>query len=53
MTGKTLKGKCGICEQVFVVAHLPMPLDEAAKLMKKAACPKCASTKIFVERDAR
>jgi hypothetical protein len=43
-----LKGKCGECEHVFIVARLPMPLDKAAKLMKSAACPQCASTKIFV-----
>jgi DNA-directed RNA polymerase subunit RPC12/RpoP len=48
MSGNTLNGKCGDCEKVFVVVHLPMPLDKAAKQMKAAICPHCASTKIFV-----
>jgi hypothetical protein len=31
MTGKTLNGKCGDCDNVFVVVHLPMPLDKGSK----------------------
>ncbi|MBX4889819.1 hypothetical protein [Rhizobium bangladeshense] len=38
-------GKCPSCSQVFLVAKLPMPLDKAAKLMKRAACPACGETK--------
>lgn len=38
-------GKCPSCSQVFLVAKLPMPLDKAAKLMKRASCPSCGETK--------
>jgi DNA-directed RNA polymerase subunit RPC12/RpoP len=48
MSGNTLNGKCGECGEVFVVVRLPMPLAKAAKVMKAAICPHCASTKIFV-----
>lgn len=44
----TLNGRCGECEHVFIVAHLPMPLSTVADLMRRAACPKCGSKKIFV-----
>lgn len=44
LTSNTLAGQCGECGHVFVVAHLPMPLEKAAALMKRAACPKCGET---------
>lgn len=40
-----LYGKCHSCSEVFLVARLPMQLDKAAKLMKRAACPTCGETK--------
>lgn len=48
MSDSTLRGRCGDCEHVFIVAHLPMPLAKAAQLALAARCPKCAGTKIFV-----
>ncbi|RVC47629.1 hypothetical protein EN781_00400 [Mesorhizobium sp. M4A.F.Ca.ET.090.04.2.1] len=51
MAENALRGKCE-CGFVFVVAHLPMPLNKAAILAKSARCPKCASSKIFVAGDA-
>ncbi|MGR9441649.1 hypothetical protein [Rhizobium leguminosarum] len=48
------KGRCGKCEHVFIVAHLPMPLTLAADLMKRAACPSCGSKRpIYVATDAK
>lgn len=49
----TLKGRCGACDHIFIVAHLPMDLGKAAKLMRRAACPKCASTEIFAASSDR
>jgi hypothetical protein len=40
-----LYGKCPTCSQVFLVAKLPMQLDKAAELMKRAACAACGETK--------
>lgn len=45
LTSNTLNGKCGACGHVFLVAQLPMPLEKAAGLMKRAACPMCGETK--------
>lgn len=39
-----LRAKCP-CGHVFVVAHLPMPIEMAAKLAMRASCPKCGETK--------
>jgi len=53
MTSTILNGKCDGCGHMFIVAHLPMPLEKAAELMKRAACPKCGETKrIFCAPDA-
>lgn len=43
-----LRGRCNDCGHVWVVAYLPMPLTNAARLMQRAACPMCAGTKVFV-----
>ncbi|MEK1896213.1 MAG: hypothetical protein AAAB20_23560 [Rhizobium sp.] len=43
--GNPLKGRCGKCDHVFIVACLPMPLTTAAALMKRAACPTCGNLK--------
>lgn len=52
VTNSALKGKCGRCEHIFVVAHLPMELGKAASLAKRAACPKCGNAKsIYVATD--
>ncbi|MGE0425283.1 MAG: hypothetical protein AB7O88_23695 [Reyranellaceae bacterium] len=43
-----LRGKCRDCGHVWIVAHLPMALETAAKLALAALCPKCGSRKIGV-----
>jgi hypothetical protein len=43
-----LRGRCSACDHTWVVAHLPMPVTEVARLARRAACPKCACTKVFV-----
>lgn len=45
----SLRGRCGECSHVWVVAHLPMGLREVAALAGRASCPKCACTKVFVD----
>lgn len=47
---KTLRGLCCECHHVWIVAHLhlPMPAYAVAKLLKRAACPVCAGTKVYV-----
>lgn len=38
-----LKGRCGRCEAIFVIARLPMALSKVSRLLSKAACPFCGS----------
>lgn len=45
---RPLWGICMDCAHGFVVAWLPMPIDHAAQLMKRACCPSCASARIAV-----
>jgi len=42
-----LYGRCDSCDHVFLIAKLPMPLLDVARLGTNAACPYCAGTKIF------
>jgi len=37
-----------ICGHIWIVAYLPMELEKAARLMKLAACPKCANERPMV-----
>lgn len=49
LTSNSLNGSCGSCGHIFVVAHLPMPMERAAGLARCAACPKCGEAdKVFV-----
>lgn len=48
-TAAELRGRCGSCSHIWVVAHLPLGLEEVARLAARAACPKCACTKVFVD----
>ena len=48
-TAAELRGRCGECSHVWVVAQLPMGLREVAALAGRASCPKCACTKVFVD----
>lgn len=41
---RALYGRCA-CSHVWPVVYLPMPLDQAATVMKRASCPKCGSIK--------
>ena len=47
-TTSTVQARCGECNHIWVVAHLPMPLDQAAKLMMAARCPHGHAGKVFV-----
>ncbi|WP_313760201.1 hypothetical protein [Rhizobium sp.] len=42
---KALNARCGGCGNIFLIAVLPMPLEKAAQLMKRAGCPSCGETK--------
>ncbi len=45
----SLRGRCGACSHVWVVAFLPMELDKVASLAARCACPKCSCTRVFVD----
>ena len=50
----SLRGRCGDCATVWVVAVLPKNLSAhgrhaAIAHVRHAACPKCACTKVFVD----
>ena len=36
------------CGHRWTVAHLPMPLETAARLMQRAACPCCGDERPFL-----
>ena len=46
---ESLRGRCGGCGHVWVVAQLSLGLREVAALAGRASCPKCACTKVFVD----
>lgn len=41
------KARCEKCDHVWVVAYLPMPVEDVARLGMKAACPKGCKAKVF------
>lgn len=41
-------GMCSRCEHVWVICYLPMEVTKAAELMKRAACPMCACSSVFI-----
>lgn len=47
-----LRGRCGACSHIWVVAILPMHLASVAKLCASAVCPKCACAQVFVAQAA-
>jgi len=49
---KPFWAKCGDCGHCWQAAYLPMPLADAARLLGRAACPACASTRAMVARQA-
>lgn len=44
MTEKGLYGRCGRCGHDFLVARLPMLINDAARLAARAGCPGCGET---------
>lgn len=50
-TTNKLRGRCGECSHVWVLAYLPMSLEKVAKIGKRSICPKCAGTDIFMPTD--
>lgn len=50
---QTVTARCGdqACGFEWVVCYLPMELDKAAMLMKRAACPKCAHERPVLAHD--
>lgn len=43
-----LRGSCGDCGHVWVVAYLPMELTKVVRIAGRAACPMCAGSQVFV-----
>lgn len=43
-----IEGQCAECGHVWVICYLPMALEDVARLMKRAACPACAETRVHV-----
>lgn len=44
--------KCGLCDHQWVALYLPMPIDQAADMMKAARCPKGCNAPIFMAKGA-
>ncbi|MDR6851047.1 hypothetical protein J2Y54_000540 [Sphingomonas sp. BE123] len=42
-----MRARCGDCDEVWTVLHLPMPLEQAAELMIAARCPGGCTGKVF------
>ena len=40
--------KCSNCDHQWIGLYLPMPISDAAKVMKNLTCPQCACTKIMI-----
>jgi hypothetical protein len=54
--GKTpMVVQCGSdeCSHIWVIAWLPMPLENAARVMKDARCPLCANGQVYVASTAQ
>lgn len=45
--------KCADCAHLWVAMYLPQPISVAAKILKKATCPKCgaSSARIFANHE--
>jgi hypothetical protein len=42
---KPCNARCGACEHVWALAFLPMPLEKAANVIRRATCPACGEAK--------
>ena len=54
--GKTpMVVQCGSdeCSHIWVIVWLPMPLENAAHVMKGARCPLCANGQVYVASTAQ
>jgi len=40
---QTVRGKCGKCDHVWIVAYLPMDIPPLVRIMRAARCPMCAN----------
>lgn len=47
---KPFWAKCGECSHCWAAAYLPMEATACAKLLIRAACPMCASRKVFIAK---
>lgn len=46
MTGdRPFWAKCSACQHIWAAAYYPIDLGTMAKILKRAACPKCGNTK--------
>ena len=43
-------GRCGKCEHHWIAMYVPMPIQNAVRIMRGMHCPQCAaaSTDIFL-----
>lgn len=39
---------CSKCRHAWIGLYLPQSIADAAKIMKRLTCPKCACTKIYL-----
>jgi len=47
MSAATFNARCGICDHVWTIAYLPLPVTDVARLAKHAACPKGCRGKVL------
>lgn len=43
-----VRAKCRACAHVWVIAELPMLLEDAARQMAAAQCPRCADDRPYL-----
>lgn len=42
-----MSGRCSVCDHVWIVAYLPMPIKRCAALAEAAQCPRGCEGKVF------
>lgn len=45
---KMLRGRCGSCDHVWIIAYLPMEVSKVAALAKVAGCPNCFGERVSI-----
>jgi hypothetical protein len=48
---KTLRGRCGICDHRWIIAHLPLDASKVGRFAK-VACPACGERNAFMDTSA-